>query len=49
MGKNTYYSIPNRPLNDRLNFVLTNDKEYLKKYKLPKKRSFELGSKTKKK
>lgn len=37
MGKNTYYSLPNRPLKNRINFVLTNDPIYLKQYKLPKK------------
>lgn len=37
MGKNTYYSLPNRPLKNRINFVLTNDPIYLKLYKLPKK------------
>lgn len=40
MGRNTYYSIPThfRPLQDRLNFVLTNDKDYLKMYQLPSKK-----------
>ena len=39
MGRNTYYSIPleYRPLKNRLNFVLTKDPVYLKKYPLPKK------------
>jgi thymidylate synthase len=39
MGRNTYYSIPAeyRPLKNRLNFVLTKDPVYLKKYPLPKK------------
>ena len=34
MGRNTYYSIPleYRPLKNRLNFVLTKDPVYLKKY-----------------
>ena len=38
MGRNTYYSIPShhRPLPNRINFVLTNDKDYLQKYPLPK-------------
>lgn len=39
MGRNTYYSIPAkyRPLSGRLNFVLSNDPEFLNKYSLPKK------------
>ena len=38
MGRNTYYSIQSeyRPLKNRLNFVLTKDPVYLKKYPLPK-------------
>lgn len=37
MGRHTYYSIPKsfRPLQDRLNLVLTNDNHYLKNYPLP--------------
>ena len=38
MGKNTYFSIPKkfRPLSNRLNLVLTNDKELLKKCNIMK-------------
>lgn len=38
MGCNTFYSVHNyKPLKNRLNFVLTNDTELLKKHPLPKK------------
>jgi thymidylate synthase len=38
MGRKTYYSIPQeyRPLINRYNFVLTNDRDLIKKYHLPK-------------
>jgi len=38
MGRKTYFSIPQkfRPLTNRLNFVLTNDEQFLKMFPIPK-------------
>ena len=43
MGRKTYYSIPAdfRPLKNRINFVLTDDKEIIKKNKNKKTKSFD--------